>query len=277
MSPLPRSGRKLGLALGGGGALGLAHIGVLRVLEDHGFAPDVVAGTSIGAVMGAAYVFDKLDRVEVAARGVNWLEVMRLTDIQFGKTGGFLGGSAITKEVRKYIDDATFDEADRPFAVVAADLATDEEVTIRSGSVADGIRASISIPGVFTPVAKDGRLLIDGGLKNPIPVSTCHDLGADIVIAVDVTGDYAGQAANAGIVPGEDFKGGIVEIVTTTMAMVMRQVAQARLATNPPDVLIVPKIGHVRPFAFGRGEELIAAGRDAANAAIGDIEVAIGS
>ncbi len=275
MSTLTRQEKKLGLALGGGGALGLAHIGVLRVLEEHGFIPDIVAGTSIGAVMGAAYVFDKLDQVEDAARGVNWLEVMRLTDIQFGRSGGLLGGSAITKEVRKYIDDATFDEADRPFAVVAADLATDEEVTIRTGSVADGIRASISIPGIFSPVARDGRLLIDGGLKNPVPVSTCHDLGADVVIAVDVTGDYAGQAANAGIVSGEEFKGGIVEIVTTTMAMIMRQVAQGRFVNNPPDVLIVPKIGHVRPFAFGRGKELIAAGRDATAKAISEIEAAI--
>jgi NTE family protein len=269
-----RSRKKLGLALGGGGALGLAHIGVLRVLEENGLAPDVVAGTSIGAVMGAAYVFDKLERVEAAARAVNWLEVMRLTDLQFGKSG-LLRGDAISREVRKYIGNATFDETDRPFAVVAADLATDEEVTIRSGSVADGIRASISLPGIFAPVSRDGRLLIDGGMKNPVPVSTCHDLGADVVVAVDVTGDYAGQAANAGIVPGETFSGGIMEVITTTMAMVMRQVARARFATNPPDVLIVPKIGHVRPFAFGRGMELITAGRDATIDVLSEIETAI--
>lgn len=275
-SPAATPPRKLGLALGGGASLGLAHIGVLRVLEERGIAPDIIAGTSIGAVIGAACVFDRLDAVEQAARKVNWLEIMRLADLQFGKSG-LLGGEAILKEVRSYIGDATFADADRPFAVVAADLIANKEITLTDGSVAEAIRASISLPGIFTPVARDGQLLIDGGMKNPVPVSTCYNLGADIVIAVDVTGDYHGQAAAAGIAPGQAFKGGIMEVVTTSMAMVMHQLARARFESHPPDVLIVPRVGHVKQYAFEKGEELIAAGREATLATWADIKAAVES
>jgi len=274
MAAQSRSRKKLGLALGGGSALGLAHIGVLRVLEEHGVVPDVVAGTSIGAVVGAAYVFGKLDEVETAARRVNWLEVIRLTDIRFGKSG-LLGGDAIAREIRKYLGEARFEDADRPFAVVAADLAHDKEVVIRSGPVADAVRASISLPGIFAPVARDGQLLIDGGMKNPVPVSICRDLGAELVVAVDVTADYPGRAAAAGIVAGEGFLGGIFEVVTTAMAMAMRQLANARAATDPPDVLIAPKVGHIRPYAFQNAPELIDAGRRAALDAVADIKARV--
>lgn len=275
MSPSSSDKRpKLGIALGGGSAHGLAHIGVLRALEEQGLVPDVVAGTSIGAVIGAAYVFGKLAEVEAAARRVNWLEVFRLTDIQFGKNG-LLGGYAIVREIRNYLGDATFADASRPFAVVTADLVRDEEVVLRSGPVADAIRASISIPGIFSPVARDGRLLVDGGLKNPVPISICRELGADVVIAVDVSGDRLAQGGLTGDANREAFRPGMVEVLITTMAMVMKQLAHARFLTNPPDVLIVPKVGHIRPYAFNRAPELIEAGRAAAVDAIADIEAHI--
>ena len=273
MSPSSSDQRpKLGIALGGGSAHGLSHIGVLRALEEQGLVPDVVAGTSIGAVIGAAYVFGKLAEVEAAARRVNWLEVFRLSDIQFGKNG-LLGGNAIVREIRSYLGDATFADAGRPFAVVAADLIKDEEVVFRSGPVADAIRASLSIPGIFSPVARDGRLLVDGGIKNPVPVSICREMGADVVVAVDVSGDRLAQGGLAGDTNREDFRPGMVEVLITTMAMVMKQLAHPRFLTNPPDVLIVPKVGHVRPYAFHRAPELIEAGRAAAIDAIADIKV----
>ncbi len=262
---------RLGLALGGGAALGLAHIGVLRVLLDNGIVPDVVAGTSIGAIVGAAHLFGKLDELEAAARGVTWLEVMRLSDVRIGNRG-LLAGDAVVKEVQRYIGEATFDDADRPFAVVASDLASGEEVVINAGSVAHAIRASISLPGIFPPVEREGRFLIDGGMTNPVPVSTCHALGADRVIAVDVTGDYSGQAAAAGIYPGGDFKGGLFEVVTLSWAMAMRRLAAANQTTHPAEVTIVPRVGHIKQFEFGQGEELIAAGRDAALACLPDLQ-----
>ncbi len=270
-APRPR----VGLALGGGGALGISHIGVIRVLQENGIRPDIVTGTSIGAMVGAAYVFGRLDSVEAQLSRMTLLEMMRLADFQFWKSG-LLGGDAVMKEMRRHIGEATFEEADRPFAVVAADIAHDEEVTIDRGDVANAVRASISLPGIFTPVLDRDRVLIDGGMKNPVPVSTARAMGADVVIAVDVTGDFAGQAAASGIVPGPVLKTGIIEVVTVAFAMVMKELALARNIIHPPDVLVTPKIGHIKQYAFDRGEELIAAGRDAAEAALPEILRAAG-
>jgi NTE family protein len=263
--------RRLGLALGSGAALGLAHIGVIKGLEKRGIVPDVVCGTSIGAIVGAAYVFGVLDRLEGAVRKVGWREVLRLADFRFNK-GGFLNGKSIVREVQGYIGEATFEDAERPFAVMASDLARNEAVTLSSGRVVDALRASISLPGVFTPVQMDGRVLVDGGIKNPVPVSTCRALGAETVIAVDVTGDYAGQAEAAGMVPGARFKGGLYEIASLSVAMIMSQIAQANYIAYPADLRIVPKIGHVRPFGFHEGELLIEAGYQAIEAMAGELE-----
>jgi NTE family protein len=148
---------------------------------------------------------------------------------------------------------------------------------IREGDVAEAVRASISLPGIFTPVLDESRVLIDGGMKNPVPVSTARDMGADVVIAVDVTGDFAGQAAASGIVPGPKLKTGIIEVVTIAFAMVMKELAVARNIIHPPDVLVTPKIGHIKQYAFDRGEELVAAGREATDAALPQIREAVGT
>ena len=272
------SGRRrrpvIGLALGGGGALGIAHIGVIRVLEENGIVPDLVTGTSIGSIVGAAYVFGKLDEVEAQLQSMTLLEMMKLADIQLWKSG-LLGGDAIVRQIRKHIGIATFAEADRPFAVVAADIAHDEEVILHQGDVAAAIRASISLPGIFTPVLDHGRVLIDGGMKDPVPVSVARQMGAELVIAVDVTGDFAGQAAASGIIPGSRLRTGILEVVTVAFAMVMKELALARNLLHPPDVLMTPAIGHIKQYAFDRGGELIAAGREAATAALPAIEAAL--
>jgi len=269
-SPTPEPGDKprLGLALGSGAALGLAHVGVIRALEESGLVPDVVAGTSIGGVVGAAYVLGVLDRLEAAARNVGWLEVLRLARIGIG-TGSLLNGEAIEKEMRNYVGEVPFAGASRPFAVVACDIERNEAVTLRSGSVASALRASIAIPGIFAPVRREGRLLADGGLKNPVPVSVCRDLGATHVIAVDVTGDYAGQVAAMGIAEGND--PGLYEVATLAFSIIMNAVAEANYRLYPADALVVPKIGHVKPYDFGEGGTLIEAGRKAALEALPDI------
>ncbi|MHA1158535.1 MAG: patatin-like phospholipase family protein [Alphaproteobacteria bacterium] len=258
---------KIGLALGGGSALGLAHIGVIRALEERGIVPDVVAGTSMGAVIGAAYVFGVLDEVEEAAHGVNWFEVMRLLDIRLFRSG-LINGDAIVNEMRRYIADAVLEDAGRPFAIVASDLANNEEVTINTGSAIDAIRASISVPGVFRPVQRNGRLLVDGGLKNPVPVSTCRAMGADRVIAVDVFGDYAGQVAAAGLVAGEKFDGGLFEMATMSVVMAVSTIAEKNAIIDPAEVTIVPKVGHIKPYDFMEAEALIKEGRAATEAVL---------
>lgn len=273
--PIPEPGDtpRLGLALGSGAALGLAHVGVIRALEENGLVPDVVAGTSIGGVVGAAYVLGVLDRLEAAARNVGWMEVLRLARIGIG-TGSLLNGEAIEKEMRNYIGEVPFAGASRPFAVVACDIERNEAVTLRSGSVASALRASIAIPGIFAPVRHEGRLLADGGLKNPVPVSVCRDLGATHVIAVDVTGDYTGQVAAMGLSEGRD--PGLYEVATLAFSIIMNAVAEANYRLYPPDALVVPRIGHVKPYDFGEGATLIDAGRKAALEALPDIRAMLG-
>ena len=252
----------LGLALGGGGALGFAHIGVIKALQDRGVQPDAVAGTSIGAIVGAAYVFGKLGQMEELISQINALDMIQHIDLKLWKPG-LIGGDRIVDLIVQQIGDVRFEDAAIPFAVIAADLTHDREVLIRSGPVAEGIRASISLPGIFTPIQQGDALLIDGGMKNPVPISACRALGAERVIAVDVTGDYEGQAHAVGIKPGVPFNGGIVELGTVAFRMIMKELAQARAVIHPADVTVVPKIGHVKPYDFNRAEELIAAGRAA--------------
>ena len=253
---------RLGLALGGGAALGLAHIGVLQVLGERGIKADVVAGTSIGAVVGAAYVFDRMAALEGVMTGVDWRLMLRHADLRIGR-GGLLGGNRIMKLVRQHLGDVVFAEAPVPFAVVATDLIAGSEVVLQDGPVADAIRASISLPGIFTPVVKGDCLLVDGGMKNPVPTSVCLKLGAKRVIAVDVAGDYPGLFALK-VVNGRVLDGGIVRVVTAAFGTVMKELARTRAALHPADVTIVPKIGHLRLYHFHRGQELIEAGRQAA-------------
>ncbi len=253
---------RLGLALGGGAALGLAHIGVLQVLGERGVKADIVAGTSIGAVVGAAYVFDRMAALEEVMTAIDWRLMLRHADLRLGR-GGLLGGTRIMRLVRQHLGDVDFAAAPIPFAVVATDLIAGAEAILQDGPVADAIRASISLPGIFTPVVKDDRLLVDGGMKNPVPTSVCLKLGAERVIAIDVAGEYQGLFALK-VVNGRVRDGGIVRVVTAAFGTVIKELARTRAALHPADVTIVPKIGHLRLYHFHRAEELIGAGRQAA-------------
>ncbi len=201
---------KLGLALGSGSARGWAHIGVIRELEKAGYVPDIVAGCSIGAFIGAAYADGDLDQLEHWVKGLAWKEVLGLLDVSF--SGGLFKGEKLVAFFRRHFVDKAFSELPRPFSCVATDLATGREIWLREGSVASAVRASIALPGLFTPVVRDGRLLVDGGLVNPVPVSLCRAMGADIVIAVELGSDRVGsmrhkpkpgeEVATAGQEPG---------------------------------------------------------------------------
>jgi NTE family protein len=177
---------KLGLALGSGAARGIAHIGVLRALEDAGVKPDVVAGTSIGALVGGVYSAGKLDELAEIALGFDWKQVARyLLEVNFPRSG-LIEGNKVTALLTEIVGELELAEMALSFRAVATDIMSGEEVVIDDGPLVAAIRASIAIPGIFTPARRNDDLLVDGGLVNPVPVSACRALGAEQVIAVDL-------------------------------------------------------------------------------------------
>jgi NTE family protein len=194
---VPVAPRRIGLALGSGSARGLAHVGVLRALEEAGIAVEVIAGTSIGALIGAVHAAGRLDSLAATFRALDWPRMLSFFDVVLPKSG-LIDGARIAAMVREHVPSATIEALSRPYAAVATDLATGEEVVIREGDVIEAVRASISVPGIFTPVRRDGRILVDGGLVNPVPVTAARALGADVVIAVDLNhGIVGGRSAKA--------------------------------------------------------------------------------
>ncbi len=198
---------RVGLVLGGGAARGWAHIGAIRALEEAGIKPDVVCGTSIGALVGAVYANGDLDWLEEWVGKLTWQTVVRLLDLRF--SGGLLGGRKVIDLFAKQFNGRTIDDLALPFAAVATELDTGREVWLRDGGVVDAVRASIAIPGLFTPIWHDGVWLVDGGLSNPVPVSAARAMRADTVIAVDLNHD---------ILNGRDLGGAIDTVPRETPA-----------------------------------------------------------
>ncbi|RKQ71466.1 NTE family protein [Litorimonas taeanensis] len=297
-SPLPSGKRPpLGLALGGGVARGWAHIGAIRALIEAGIKPDIIAGTSIGAVVGAAYLAGNLDALEEWARSLNRRKVMGYMDVRWGGSG-LMRGERLARVMRHYFKDMKIEDFDRKFAAVTCDLRTGYEVWLQNGALIPAIRASYALPGAFEPVKVDGRFMIDGALVNPVPVSTCRALGAHMVIAVSLNGDafgpigtsheihfddedddvnfgdpleLASQSLNklrpdrlllksmiGDVRPGKSPKMG--SVMMGTLNIVMDRISRSRLAGDPPDVFIAPRIGHIGMMEFTRAEELIERG-----------------
>jgi NTE family protein len=188
---MTRSGRRVGLALGSGAARGWAHIGVIRGLLEGGIVPEVVCGSSIGAVVGAAYAYDRLEAFEAWVRRLDWRQVAVYIDLSL--RGGLIKGRRVFEAIAQALPDTSIDALPRPFAAVATDLATGEEVWLRAGSLHDALRASAALPGFVAPAHLGERWLVDGGLVNPVPVSLCRALGAEKVIAVDLNADLVGR------------------------------------------------------------------------------------
>ncbi|HEY7609483.1 MAG TPA: patatin-like phospholipase family protein [Alphaproteobacteria bacterium] len=187
---------RIGLALGSGSARGFAHIGVLRALDEAGIPICCIAGTSIGALVGAVYASGKLDLLETAVRDLDWKAVASFLDVVFPRSG-LIDGKRIAEFVRRHVHTEPIDRLPIPFRAVATDLATGEEIVLGSGDLVEAVRASIAVPGILTPVRWRGRILADGALTNPVPVSVARAMGADVVIAVDL---------NHGIVAAKNFK-----------------------------------------------------------------------
>jgi NTE family protein len=184
--------KKIGLALGSGSARGWAHIGVIRALNDAGVQLDCVAGTSIGALVGAVYASGNIDSLEEVVLKLDWKQIAYFLDVVFPKSG-LIDGNKVADFIRTHVEEINIEELPLPFSAISTNLATGSEVVIQKGDIIEAVRASISVPGIFTPVRKNGTILVDGGLVNPVPVNVVRKMGADFVIAIDLNHDIVGK------------------------------------------------------------------------------------
>ena len=331
----------VGLALGSGSARGWAHFGVLHALREAGVSPDIICGTSIGSLVGATYAAGEMDAFESWVLGLGKRKVFGFMDFNLG--GGLLKGEKIIDFWRENFVQETMEELGAPFGCVATDLQTGAEVWLRKGSIAEAVRASIALPGLFTPVMREGRLLVDGGLVNPVPVSLARAMGADIVIGVDLNADIMrkhmkpmdlsdtelkihsrsvhiselhleSEAETAPLsVPPEDLHAdaapvgwtgkwkrsmtsvktlsssvirrgrrdeseaddddapavpSLVNVVLASVNIMQMRITRSRMAGDPAEVLIAPRLSHIGLMDFHRGRESIDEGYAATQLAL---------
>ena len=264
MSSAELSRKKIGLALGSGAARGLAHIGVLEVLKKEGIPIDMIAGTSVGAVFGAIYAWSTdTDQIKKQALEVNWKK-LALIDLSLPKTG-LIKGKKIKNLLASYIGgNIKFSDLKIPFACVATDIDTGEEVVIDRGSVPEALRASISVPAIFTVVKRGDRYLVDGGLANPVPVSVVKRMGADFIIAVNVMPEVTDRTEKIDKEPNI-FQIIMQSIYITTYSLVRSSVEDA-------DTVIEPDVANIGAGDFQKAQELILRGEQAAQNAIPEIK-----
>ena len=258
--------KKLGLALGAGGARGMAHIGVLHGLSAAGIPVAAIAGTSIGALVGAVFAAGQLERFEAAVRALDWSDSVRLFDPTWRRAGLFAGERA-AELIRGFLGDWQIEDLPLPFAAVAVDLVTGDEVWLRTGRVVDAVRASLSIPGVFAPVRQGERLLVDGALRNPVPVSVLGALGAEARLAVNLHA-RAGREA-----PLAEPK--LLDVLSASMMVVEHELARHRLAREPADVVLEPDVRGLRTFEMHKASGAIDAGRAEVDRRMGEIRAAL--
>lgn len=260
--------RPIALALGGGAALGWAHIGFLRVLQEAEIAVGAVAGTSIGAVAAICLAADRLDVLEGIARGATRRRVLGYLDPHL-RRGAVLGGRRIARELEQHLGPLNFADLAIPAAAIAADLDRGSEVRLSKGRVVEAVLASIALPGIFRPVVRDGRPLIDGGMVANLPIAAARALAPDLpVVAVDLMGDFAGHVAARGAARSS------LSVVRSAFLMMMAQQTKGAVALEPPEVLVTMPLGHVSTGAFTSAERLIAIGREGAENALPHIRAA---
>ncbi len=296
---------RIGLALGSGAARGWSHIGIIEALAEAGMEPDIVCGTSMGALVGAAYVAGRLADLRRWAEAASWREIARLMDVRL--TGGglidakqvieFLRGLGVAGQIESHV---------KTYAAVATDFVTGREIWLRTGSILDAVRASIALPGFISPANVEGRWLVDGGLVNPVPVSVCRALGAEVIIAVNLNGDLlarrfenpTGGAAASSVpaVPSEFFgrmlnqlppaardqatqialrllpqtpsTPGYFDVLNNSINIMQDQITRARLAGEPPHVMLMPRVQGIGTMEFTKAKEAIVEGRACVEAAL---------
>ncbi|MCC0031366.1 MAG: patatin-like phospholipase family protein [Brucellaceae bacterium] len=299
----------IGLALGSGAARGWSHIGVIEELEKAGIRPDIVTGCSMGALVGAAYVTGRLEALAEWATKLEWTGIVGMLDVSFAG-GGAIAGENVERLMDRLGITGDIDAFDRPFAAVATNYHTGAEEWLTTGPVGKAIRASISLPGVFAPARIGDDWFVDGGLVNPVPVSTCRALGARFIIAVNLNGELIGRypvrqparksteirdaivkQATTSLPPGigqgiaraagdllkpSEPRPGYFDVLATSINIMQDRITRARLAGEPPDAMIVPRLGEMGAFDFDWAKSAIEEGRLATRAALPEIRRYLG-
>lgn len=299
---------RIGLALGSGAGRGWAHIGVLRALDRAGVEVDVICGTSVGALVGGVYLAGRLDELEEWARKLNMLRLLRYMDVRV-KGGGLIAGDRLMTRLERDLGGIAVEDLGKPFAAIATELPTGHEIWLRRGPLANAVRASFALPGVFTPYPFEGRWLVDGALVNPVPVSVCRAFASRLVIAVNLNADIIGKerqprAKSQHPAEGEakDGAGGRVRriaegrveslmrrvlgadpeegpslfnVMASSLGVIQDRLSRSRLAGDPPDVTIAPRLGHIGMLEFDRAEEAIAEGEAATERALPFLQEAL--
>jgi len=281
----------IGLALGSGASRGWAHIGVINALSEMDIHPKVVCGCSIGAIVGASYVSGNLGKLEHWVRSLTKVELAKFIELNLS-----LNGFVDTEKLHEFFlqcvcrEDDSIEDISAKFASVATDLETGREIWFTRGLLIDAVWASISLPGLFPALQNQGRWLVDGGLVNPVPVSVCRALGANIVISVNLNGDIVGKhfiqerdqletesenvmrmlsrAVNKyspSIFKDEKERAsppGLFDAIAGSINIAQDRITRSRLAGDPPDIMLSPKLSHIGLMEFYRAEESIQEGRE---------------
>lgn len=282
---------KIGIALGSGASRGLAHIGVIQALADMGIEADIVCGTSAGALVGAAYVAKRLDRLEDWACSLSKVEEAKFFDLN-ASFNGFVDVKRFRSLLHELLGDEglCIEDLARPFATVATDLYTGREKWLVEGPLDKAVWASMALPGLFPAIKHGDVWLVDGGLVNPVPVSVCRALGAEIVIAVNLNGDLVGHSrshedkpeqnkdSDSGIAArvmdtvkeygsglfsakkNDDDAPGLIDAISGSINITQDRITRSRLAGDPPDILLAPKLAHIGLLEIYRADEAIKEG-----------------
>jgi NTE family protein len=296
---------RIGLALGSGSARGWSHLGIIDSLIEAGIEPDIVCGTSIGALVGAAYVAGGLAELRQWAEKATWREIVGMLDVRLSG-GGLIDGKEVMALLRGLGVEKPIESYVKKFAAVATDLVTGREIWLQSGPIHEAVRASIALPGIFSPVKIGGNWLVDGGLSNPVPVSVCRALGAQVTIAVNLNGDLLGrrfesepdtpaatgpsrvpsefvsrllsqlptklreQATQIAprLLPQESSTPGYFDVLTNSINIMQDHITRTRLAGEPPHVMLVPRLRDIGLMEFNRAKEAIAEGRSCVEEAL---------
>jgi len=296
----------IGLALGGGAARGFAHIGVIRTLLKHGIVPDVIVGTSIGAVVGGCYAANQLDTLDEWSKTLTARSILSYLDISLSGSG-LINGNHLASRLQEGLKETRVEDLPVRFAAIATEFNTGHEIWLTRGRLSDALRASYSLPGIFPPVRIGGRWLVDGALVNPVPVSAARALGARLVIAVNLNSDLFGrgtiiashgpddeEAAPEATAKANGFRHmfsresslrrqvlgrrgrpGIPTVMVEAFNVMQDRITRARLAGDPPDVLISPRLGNIGWFDFHRAQDAIAIGTEAAERALEGVGEAV--
>jgi NTE family protein len=291
----------IGLALGSGASRGWSHVGVINALVKAGIEPDIVCGTSVGAIVGASYVAGNLSKLEEWVRKSSRSDVYRFFDIKFSRSG-FVDIDRLEKFLHDNVaaEDVCIEDLPKPFIAVSTCLNNGQEVWSRDGNVADAVRASMSLPGLFPPVRNDGRWLVDGGLVNPVPITACRALGADIVIAVNLNADIVGKGlkrsdirateeedglldylkqqakeySNSLFSTGNDGDAppGLLAVVSSSINIFQDRITRSRLAGDPADIMISPRLRDVGLLEFDKAAEAMKTGEKCVERILPDLK-----